>query len=118
MADTNAGPPSGSSSRIDELRARWEGDRSSRIFLQLAEELRRHQRVDEALAVLEVGVEPSRAKLHAHRLLAAEREATERQAPGPAPQGAVGIDGEGEFWSEGSSLLEPGTPTEVACVCE
>ncbi len=57
MADTNAGPPSGSSSRIDELRARWEQDRTSRIFLQLAEELRHEGRFEEALAVLEVGVE-------------------------------------------------------------
>ncbi|MEM7050486.1 MAG: tetratricopeptide repeat protein [Acidobacteriota bacterium] len=43
--------------RLAELRERWEADRSSRIFLQLAEEYRRVGRTHEALAVLREGLE-------------------------------------------------------------
>jgi tetratricopeptide (TPR) repeat protein len=42
--------------RIAQLRARWQNDPSSRIFLQLAEEYRHLGRVQEALAVLEAGL--------------------------------------------------------------
>ena len=42
--------------RITQLRARWEGDPSSRIFLQLAEEYRHMGRVREALDVLDRGL--------------------------------------------------------------
>ena len=42
--------------RTAQLRARWESDPSSRIFLQLAEEYRHQGRVREALAVLERGL--------------------------------------------------------------
>ncbi|HEX2643769.1 MAG TPA: tetratricopeptide repeat protein, partial [Thermoanaerobaculia bacterium] len=43
--------------RLSQLRARWEADSSSRIFLQLAEEYRHLGRVQEALAVLEKGLQ-------------------------------------------------------------
>jgi tetratricopeptide (TPR) repeat protein len=42
--------------RLTQLRARWEADPTSRIFLQLAEEYRHMGRVKEALAVLEKGL--------------------------------------------------------------
>jgi tetratricopeptide (TPR) repeat protein len=42
--------------RLTQLRARWQGDPSSRIFLQLAEEYRHLGRVQDALAVLETGL--------------------------------------------------------------
>jgi tetratricopeptide (TPR) repeat protein len=42
--------------RLTQLRARWQGDPSSRIFLQLAEEYRHLGRVQDALAVLESGL--------------------------------------------------------------
>ncbi len=42
--------------RLAQLRARWESDPSSRIFLQLAEEYRHQGRVREALEVLERGL--------------------------------------------------------------
>jgi len=41
---------------LTQLRARWESDPSSRIFLQLAEEYRHQGRVREALEVLERGL--------------------------------------------------------------
>jgi Flp pilus assembly protein TadD len=47
----------GFADRLAQLRARWEGDRSSRIFLQLAEEYRHLGRVQEALEVLNAGLE-------------------------------------------------------------
>jgi tetratricopeptide (TPR) repeat protein len=42
--------------RLTQLRARWDSDPSSRIFLQLAEEYRHQGRVREALEVLEGGL--------------------------------------------------------------
>jgi tetratricopeptide (TPR) repeat protein len=42
--------------RLTQLRAKWEGDSTSRVFLQLAEEYRHLGRVKEALAVLEKGL--------------------------------------------------------------
>ncbi|HBL27296.1 MAG TPA: hypothetical protein DD490_10725 [Acidobacteria bacterium] len=42
--------------RLNQLRARWEADPASRIFLQLAEEYRHLGRVQEALAVLDKGL--------------------------------------------------------------
>jgi len=42
--------------RITQLRARWQADPSSRVFLQLAEEYRHSGRVQDALAVLESGL--------------------------------------------------------------
>src|SRR5215467_7213876 len=42
--------------RLTQLRARWQGDPTSRIFLQLAEEYRHLGRVRDALAVLESGL--------------------------------------------------------------
>jgi tetratricopeptide (TPR) repeat protein len=42
--------------RLSQLRARWEADPSSRIFLQLAEEYRHLGRVQDALAVLDKGL--------------------------------------------------------------
>ncbi|HVT57932.1 MAG TPA: tetratricopeptide repeat protein [Thermoanaerobaculia bacterium] len=43
--------------RLTQLRARWQGDPTSRIFLQLAEEYRHLGRVKDALEVLETGLE-------------------------------------------------------------
>lgn len=43
--------------RIQRLRERWQADPSSRLFLQLAEEYRRTGRMDEAIAVLEKGLQ-------------------------------------------------------------
>lgn len=42
--------------RLSQLKARWESDPSSRIFLQLAEEYRHQGRIQEALAVLDRGL--------------------------------------------------------------
>ncbi|HVR98901.1 MAG TPA: tetratricopeptide repeat protein [Thermoanaerobaculia bacterium] len=42
--------------RVSQLRARWEADPTSRVFLQLAEEYRHQGRVKEALEVLERGL--------------------------------------------------------------
>jgi thioredoxin-like negative regulator of GroEL len=42
--------------RLTQLRARWQGDPSSRVFLQLAEEYRHLGRVQDALQVLEAGL--------------------------------------------------------------
>jgi tetratricopeptide (TPR) repeat protein len=42
--------------RLTQLRARWQGDPSSRVFLQLAEEYRHLGRVRDALIVLETGL--------------------------------------------------------------
>lgn len=42
--------------RLTQLRARWEADPASRIFLQLAEEYRHLGRVQDALAVLDQGL--------------------------------------------------------------
>jgi tetratricopeptide (TPR) repeat protein len=42
--------------RLSQLRARWQADPSSRIFLQIAEELRHLGRVKEALDVLDAGL--------------------------------------------------------------
>lgn len=43
--------------RLAQLKARWESDPSSRIFLQLAEEYRHQGRIQEALAVLDRGLQ-------------------------------------------------------------
>jgi tetratricopeptide (TPR) repeat protein len=43
--------------RVAQLRARWESDPSSRVFLQLAEEYRHQGQVKEALAVLDKGLQ-------------------------------------------------------------
>lgn len=43
--------------RLTQLRARWEADPASRIFLQLAEEYRHLGRVQDALAVLDKGLQ-------------------------------------------------------------
>lgn len=43
--------------RLSQLKARWESDPSSRIFLQLAEEYRHQGRIKEALAVLDRGLQ-------------------------------------------------------------
>ncbi|HEV3459500.1 MAG TPA: tetratricopeptide repeat protein [Thermoanaerobaculia bacterium] len=42
--------------RLTQLRTRWQGDPSSRIFLQLAEEYRHLGRVQDALEVLDTGL--------------------------------------------------------------
>lgn len=44
------------SERLDALRARWESDRSSGVFLQLADEYRRLGRPGDAVVVLEEGL--------------------------------------------------------------
>lgn len=44
------------SDRLTQLKARWESDPTSRIFLQLAEEYRHQGRVRDALAVLDKGL--------------------------------------------------------------
>lgn len=46
-----------STSRLAQLKSRWESDPSSRIFLQLAEEYRHQGRMQEALAVLDRGLQ-------------------------------------------------------------
>jgi len=43
--------------RLAQLKARWESDPSSRIFLQLAEEYRHQGRIQDALAVLDRGLQ-------------------------------------------------------------
>jgi tetratricopeptide (TPR) repeat protein len=43
--------------RLAQLKARWESDPTSRIFLQLAEEYRHQGRIQEALAVLDRGLQ-------------------------------------------------------------
>src|SRR4051794_30339106 len=48
--------PTPSDYHLTYLRERWERDRSSRIFLQLAEEYRRRGLYPEALEVLETGL--------------------------------------------------------------
>lgn len=45
------------SDRLAQLKSRWESDPSSRIFLQLAEEYRHQGRIQEALAVLDRGLQ-------------------------------------------------------------
>jgi len=50
-------PPDSNDDHLAELRRRWEEDPASRIFLQLAEEYRRAGRNEEALEVLEKGME-------------------------------------------------------------
>ena len=44
------------SDRLSQLKARWESDPTSRVFLQLAEEYRHQGRVRDALAVLDKGL--------------------------------------------------------------
>ena len=46
-----------STNRLAQLKSRWESDPSSRIFLQLAEEYRHQGRMQEALAVLDRGLQ-------------------------------------------------------------
>jgi Tfp pilus assembly protein PilF len=43
--------------RLSQLRDRWDRDRSSRVFVQLAEEYRRRGALDSALEVLEEGIQ-------------------------------------------------------------
>ena len=50
-------PPDSNDDHLADLRRRWEEDPGSRIFLQLAEEYRRAGRNEEALEVLEKGME-------------------------------------------------------------
>ena len=45
--------------RLAQLRQRWESDKSSRLFLQLAEEYRRQGQPEEAIAVLDDGLRHS-----------------------------------------------------------
>ena len=45
-----------STSRLAQLKSRWESDPTSRVFLQLAEEYRHQGQVQEALAVLDRGL--------------------------------------------------------------
>lgn len=49
--------PGATSERLEALKARWEADRGSRVFLQLADEYRRLGRTEEAARVLEEGLE-------------------------------------------------------------
>ncbi len=49
-------PENGSSGRLSELEARWREDRSPRVFLQLADELRRAGELARAVRVLEEGL--------------------------------------------------------------
>jgi tetratricopeptide (TPR) repeat protein len=51
--------------RLAQLKARWESDPTSRIFLQLAEEYRHQGRIQEALAVLDRGLQEHPAYLSA-----------------------------------------------------
>lgn len=53
MADSS----DSTTNRLAELRQRWEREPDSRIYLQLADELRRLEQIDEAVAVLEKGLE-------------------------------------------------------------
>lgn len=52
MADTDSSTPE----RLRALQSRWESDKTSRVFVQLAEEYRRAGRTEEALAVLGEGL--------------------------------------------------------------
>ena len=51
MSEPESGP------RLKELEERWRDDQSPRVFLQLADELRRHGRLTRAIAVLTEGLE-------------------------------------------------------------
>jgi len=42
--------------RVTQLRQRWEADRTSRLFLQLAEEYRQLGRLRESIEVLDAGL--------------------------------------------------------------
>ena len=48
--------PTAGDARFDELKQRWEADKTSRIFVHVAEEYRRRDAIEEALEVLEVGL--------------------------------------------------------------
>ncbi len=49
--------PKSTSERLEALKARWESDKGSRVFLQLADEYRRLGRLGDAVNVLEEGLE-------------------------------------------------------------
>ncbi|MCB1037409.1 MAG: tetratricopeptide repeat protein, partial [Acidobacteria bacterium] len=68
--------------RLEELRQRWEADPGSRVFLQLAEEYRRLGRKDEAIHVLEQGLE--RSPNHLSAKVALGRCRLEKQEYGSA----------------------------------
>jgi len=48
--------PKPTSERLDALKARWESDKGSRLFLQLADEYRRLGREEDAVAILDEGL--------------------------------------------------------------
>lgn len=70
--------------RLESLRRRWEQNPDSRVFLQLAEEYRRAGKLEEAIEVLETGLEKHPGSLAAHvalgrcRLESGEPEAAVR----------------------------------------
>ncbi len=49
--------PKPTSERLEALKARWESDRGSRVFLQLADEYRRLDREEDAVRILDEGLE-------------------------------------------------------------
>jgi len=58
-------PDQPTSSRLESLEARWESDKGSRIFLQLADEYRRLGRLEDAAKVLQEGLQASPGHLGA-----------------------------------------------------
>lgn len=57
--------PKSTSERLEALKARWESDKGSRVFLQLADEYRRLGRLGDAVNVLEEGLETNAGHLGA-----------------------------------------------------
>jgi tetratricopeptide (TPR) repeat protein len=57
--------PTPTSERLEALKARWESDKGSRVFLQLADEHRRLGRLGDAIAVLDEGLRSNRGHLGA-----------------------------------------------------
>lgn len=57
--------PKSSSERLEALKARWESDKGSRVFLQLADEYRRLGRLGDSVNVLEEGLESNPGHLGA-----------------------------------------------------
>ena len=75
--------------RLDDLKLRWQQDPSSRLFLQLADEHRKAGQIEEAVAVLEQGLEHRPNDLSALVALGRGRLELERAGDAIAPLEAV-----------------------------
>lgn len=70
MAAPKGPPPRPTKADVDALLKRWEADKKSRLFLQLAEEYRKQDAIDAALSVLREGLKHHQAFAPAHVALA------------------------------------------------